>query len=203
MKKEEKTELTKKRILAAALQEFGSNGYRGASLNAVCCEAGIPKGLLYHNFKNKDALYLSCVALCFQALTRCLKEADIGTDLGKYMHVRMKFFEEHKMEARIFFDAVLQPPEELYAQIDVLKKEFDEWNRELYQKILNTIQLREGVTYEEAMTYFAMMQNMFNNSFSSQNCQKVSLTDKMEIHERDLPKILDFMLYGIARREKE
>ena len=53
MKKEEKTELTKKKILAAALQEFGTNGYRGASLNAIC-ESGIPKGLLYHNFKNKD-----------------------------------------------------------------------------------------------------------------------------------------------------
>lgn len=36
------------------MQEFGSKGYRGASLNTIC-EAGIPKGLLYHNFKNKDA----------------------------------------------------------------------------------------------------------------------------------------------------
>lgn len=52
MKKAEKTELTKKKILHRAMQEFGSKGYRGASLNAIC-EAGIPKGLLYHNFKNK------------------------------------------------------------------------------------------------------------------------------------------------------
>ena len=59
MKKAEKTELTKKKILHQAMQEFGSKGYRGASLNAIC-EAGIPKGLLYHNFKNKDALYLAC-----------------------------------------------------------------------------------------------------------------------------------------------
>lgn len=201
MKKEEKTELTKKRILSLAIQEFGAKGYKGASLNAIC-ESGIPKGLLYHNFKNKDALYLSCVELCFQSLTHCLKTAEIGNDLEKYMLVRMDFFEKNKMEARIFFEAVLQPEETLYEQICVLKKEFDELNREIYKEILHGIQLREEITYEDAMTYFTMIQEMFNHSFSSQNCQTVSLTDKIAIHERDLPKILDFMLYGIARRNK-
>lgn len=199
MKKEEKTELTKKKILAAAVQEFGENGYGGASLNAIC-ETGISKGLLYHNFKNKDALYLACVEICFQSLTKCLKEADIRNDLEKYMRVRMGFFKEHKMEARIFFDAVLQPPEALCDQICELKKEFDESNRNLYQEILNSIQLREGITYEDAMNYFTMLQDMFNNSFSSQNWRNVSLPDKMDIHEKNLPKMLDFMLYGIARR---
>ena len=43
MKKEEKTELTRKRILAAAMKEFGENGYQGASLNRIC-DIGIPKG---------------------------------------------------------------------------------------------------------------------------------------------------------------
>ena len=172
MKKEEKTELTKKKILSAALQEFGSNGYRGASLNAIC-ESGIPKGLLYHNFKNKDALYLSCVELCFQSLTKCLKEANIGNDLEKYMRVRMEFFEKNKMEARIFFDSVLQPPEVLSAKIAELKKEFDELNRELYREILDSIQLRDRITYDDAMKYFIMLQDMFNHSFSSQNCQNV------------------------------
>lgn len=200
MKKEEKTELTRKKILAAAIQEFGANGYSGASLNTIC-DSGISKGLLYHNFKNKDTLYLTCVELCFQSLTKCIKEADIGNNLEKYMQVRLDFFKEHKMEARIFFDAVLQPPEALCDQICEIKKEFDALNRKLYQEILNSIQLREDITYEEAMDYFTMLQEMFNSSFSSQNWRNISLSDKMDIHEKNLPKILDFMLYGIARRE--
>ena len=202
MKKEEKTELTKKKILMAAVQEFGLNGYRGASLNAVC-ESGISKGLVYHNFQNRDELYLACVALCFQSLTECLKEADIGNDLEKYMRVRMEYFKEHEMEANIFFEAVLQPPEALYPQICALKKEFDQLNKAIYQEILDTIQLREEITYDEAMMYFTMLQNMFNSFFSSQSCRNIPLSDKMNIHERDLPKILDFMLYGIARRNDE
>lgn len=202
MKKAEKTELTKRKILDRAMQEFGSKGYRGASLNAIC-EAGIPKGLLYHNFKNKDALYLACVAECFQALTNCFKEAKIGNDLEKYMRVRMAFFNEHEMEARIFFDAVLQPPEALYDQISALRKELDALNKAFYRQVLHSIELREGITEEEAMSYFTMLQDMFNSSFSSRNCRNISLSDKMDIHERDLPKILDFMLYGIARRKNQ
>ena len=58
MKKEEKTGLTKERILLAAMEEFGEKGYAAASLNNICA-AGIPKGLLYHNYENKDALYLA------------------------------------------------------------------------------------------------------------------------------------------------
>lgn len=199
MRKEEKTELTRKKILMAAIKEFGINGYRGASLNAVC-ETGISKGLVYHNFKNKDALYLSCVEWCFQSLTNCLKEADIGNDLEKYMRVRIGYFKEHEMEARIFFEAVLQPPEALYTQICELKKEFNCLNQKLYREILDGIQLREDITHEEAVTYFTMIQNMFNSFFSSKDCANISLADKMNIHERDLPKILDLMLYGIARR---
>lgn len=199
MKKEEKTELTKKKILSAAMQEFGTNGYRGASLNAIC-DTGIPKGLLYHNFKNKDALYLSCVKQSFEALTKCFREADIRSDLKEYMRVRMEFFEKNKMEASIFFDAVLQPPEALLPEISELKQEFDELNKDIYKKILDSIQLREGITYDEAMRYFTMLQDMFNHSFSIQNCQNVSLSDRIAVHERDLPVILDFMLYGIARK---
>lgn len=105
-----------------------------------------------------------------------------------------------KWKPVFFFDAVLQPPEVLSAKIAELKKEFDELNRELYREILDSIQLRDGITYDDAMKYFIMLQDMFNHSFSSQNCQNVSLTDKMNLHERDLPKILDCMLYGIARR---
>ena len=55
MKKEEKTEITKCKILAAAIQEFGANGYVAGSVNNIC-KTGINKGLIYHNYKDKDEL---------------------------------------------------------------------------------------------------------------------------------------------------
>lgn len=61
MKKAEKTERTKERILQAAMEEFGRKGYAAATIGAICSEHGIAKGLLYHNFVGKDDLYLACV----------------------------------------------------------------------------------------------------------------------------------------------
>ena len=65
MKKEEKTKRTYERIMAAAIVEFGTKSYDNASLTTLCNENQISKGLIYHNFKNKDALYLKCVEVTF------------------------------------------------------------------------------------------------------------------------------------------
>lgn len=197
MKQEKKTELTKEKIINAAIEEFGTKGYSGASLNAIC-NTGISKGLLYHNFENKDAIYLACVKRCFRELTDYLKQQDIGADFQKYMSARICYFSEHKENAHIFFEAVLQPPSHLQKQIAELKIDFDMLNKELYQKILLTVTLRSGVTEQEALSYFTLMQTMFNGYFSSPAYRELSFSDRMIAHEENLSKLLDFMLYGIA-----
>ena len=62
VKQNEKSAQSRERILAAALEEFSRRGYEGASLNAVWEERHISKGMLYHHFKGKDALYQACAA---------------------------------------------------------------------------------------------------------------------------------------------
>ena len=73
MKKQEKTQITKERILAAAFTEFGSKSYDVASVNSICETGQISKGLLYHNFKGKDELYLICVKNCYDEMLAALK----------------------------------------------------------------------------------------------------------------------------------
>lgn len=182
MKREERTELTRQKILAAAIREFGTRGYAGASLNSIC-ESGIPKGLLYHNYKNKDAVYLACVGQCFRNLTEHLRAAGVGSDLEKYMLARMEFFREHDLEAHIFFDAVLQPPEALRGDILALRGEFDALSRELFQQTIHCVTLRPGITEEDAMAYFAIVQDMFNSYFSSPACRQPPPLGKNE-HSR-------------------
>ena len=61
MKQEERTELTRKKIMKAAVNEFGTYGYEGGTIGRICKTGNINKGLIYHNFKDKDALYLACM----------------------------------------------------------------------------------------------------------------------------------------------
>ncbi|UOQ92121.1 TetR/AcrR family transcriptional regulator [Halobacillus shinanisalinarum] len=46
-----------KRVLTAALKEFGENGFEQASTNRMVKGAGIGKGMLFYYFKNKKELY--------------------------------------------------------------------------------------------------------------------------------------------------
>ncbi|MBX9699401.1 MAG: TetR/AcrR family transcriptional regulator [Acetobacteraceae bacterium] len=58
-------------ILQAALAEFTARGYAGASMASVAARAGIAKGLIYHYFPSKSALFLAT----FRAATGPIFEA--------------------------------------------------------------------------------------------------------------------------------
>ena len=103
MKREEKNALSRQRILDAAMEEFSAKGYAGASLNTVCGEKGISKGIIYHYFKDKDQLYLLCVEACFDAFTAYLGEAAASLSgparerLRTYFDARLRFFAGHPL----------------------------------------------------------------------------------------------------------
>ena len=69
MKQSEKNQKSRALILTHAFTEFASHGYEGSSLNQICARGNLSKGLLYHYYKNKDALYLSCVHVLFDDMT--------------------------------------------------------------------------------------------------------------------------------------
>lgn len=198
MKQIEKTELTVSKIQTAAIDEFGTNGYAGGTINNIC-KRGINKGLIYHNFKDKDELYLACLDISCKKLVLLIEESDCTSDQLQYMNVRMKFFKEYPNEAHIFFEAILQPQRNLMSRIEGILKPFEEINEKIYRSIISSVTLRDGITEEEAVDYFRQMQRMFNGYFSSSAYRYTSFDEKIKDHEINLPKLLEFMLYGIAK----
>ena len=125
MNREEKNALSRQRILEAALEEFSQKGYEAASLSNVCAEKGISKGIIYHHFKDKDALYLLCVEDCFTRVSAYLQEAAgklSGTaeeKLAAYFDARLRFFALQPVYLGIFAEAAFNPPAAL-AEADQL-----------------------------------------------------------------------------------
>ena len=184
MKRTKRTELTISKIQEAALEEFGVNGYAGGTINNIC-KRGINKGLIYHNFKDKDELYLVCLENSCKKLVSLIEESGCTSDQLQYMKLRMRFFTEYPNEAHIFFEAILQP--------------FEEINEKIYRSVVATITLRDGITEEDAINHFRLMQRMFNGYFSSSAYRSMTLDKQIKEHEMNLSKLLDFMLYGIAK----
>src|SRR5512137_1457650 len=59
----------RRRILAAAAQEFASKGYENASLGWIADEAGFSKPALYYYFEDKADLYATVVRESWQRLS--------------------------------------------------------------------------------------------------------------------------------------
>ena len=198
MKRAERTELTVSKIQEAALEEFGANGYSGGTINNIC-KRGINKGLIYHNFKDKDELYLACLEISCKKLVSMIEESGCVSDQLQYMELRMHFFTEYPNEAHIFFEAILQPQERLRERIEQILEPFEEMNEKIYRRVVSGITLRDGITEEDAIDYFRQMQRMFNGYFSSLAYRCMTLEKRIREHELSLSKLLDFMLYGIAK----
>lgn len=200
MKKTEKTEITIARIMESAMQEFGTNGYAGGTVNNIC-KAGINKGLIYHNFSGKDEIYLECLKKSSEKFVEYVYAKDGAEDLKKYMTVRMEFFQTFPKEAHILFDALLNPPSHLSGEIAEALTEFNRLNDRICRKTLDRVILRNGIEMEDALSYFHLMQTTLNGYFSSPAFQNVVFTEKVKKHETIIPKLLDLMLYGIAEGE--
>ena len=198
MKKREKTEHTIARIIEAAMDEFGKFGYAGGTINRIC-QSGINKGLLYHNFTGKDELYLRCLNRSCGMLLKYIQDQGGTQDLEGYMAARMDFFTAHPNEAHIFFEALLNPPAHLSAQVQQALADFSALNERMYGEMLDALELRDGISREDAFCYFHMMQLMVNGYFSSPAVQSAAFEKRVELHERIVPRLLDCMLYGIAK----
>lgn len=208
MKQAEKSKITYDKILNGAIKEFGTKSYETASLNNICSDNNISKGLIYHNFKNKDELYLCCVKLCFDELTSFLNSSKYNSNnfrenIKNLLDMRYQFFKENPYYSNIFFGTVLQSPKHLSAKIKELRNEFDNFNSEQYRKIINSVELRDDVTADEALEYFFMLGEMFNGYFESKAYKNTDLNSLIEDHEIKLSKILDIMIYGIVKEDKK
>jgi AcrR family transcriptional regulator len=67
-------------IVAAAVDEFATRGYAGASMVEIAGRAGISKPLIYQYFGSKDGLYLTCLHSVAGALLERLELAELSVD---------------------------------------------------------------------------------------------------------------------------
>lgn len=66
---QERSRVTRERLLAAAEKVFAEKGYDGAKLADIAAEAGVSVGAVYFRFKDKDALF-QAIAETFTEETR-------------------------------------------------------------------------------------------------------------------------------------
>ncbi len=207
MKRKEKNLQSRQRILEGALKEFSAKSYAEASLNNICNDNGISKGIIYHYFKDKDELYLLCVKECFDALTSYLSDAiqtlNGGAEehLRGYFDARLRFFSDNPLYLNLFCNAVINPPMHLLKAIGEMKNEFDTLNSSVLTELLDRVSLRQGVTVPEVVEDFRAYQDFFNARYLSIQ-QGRSAESILHDHEERCHRQLKMLLYGVIGCEK-
>lgn len=203
MKREEKNQQTRRRIMDSALAEFAKQGYGASSVNSICADQDISKGIIYHYFRSKDDLYLACVDECFQLLTQHLKsclaanQGSVEEQLEKYFVVRMNFFRENPVYQPIFCEASISPPDHLKDKIQDRKQAFDMLNVDILESLLKHLPLRPHITKDEVVDAFRQYQDFINAKYQIAGIN----SEEFEKRDESCRKALNILLYGVIERE--
>lgn len=104
------------RLLAAALAEMSVAGYAGASVAAICRQAGVTKPTLYHFFGSKEGLFAALVVSHGPPLTKRLAgvaryDGDVKRTLERIAVEQFAVAREHEAFSRTLILAWFGPRE--------------------------------------------------------------------------------------------
>lgn len=201
MKREEKNQMTKRKIVESALREFSKNGYRGCSVNDVCQNGGVSKGIVYHYFETKEELYLVCVEECFTLLAQFIGEdliewnGNTEEGLDEYFRRRELFFYQNPKYKNIFTEAVVFPSTNLKEGIKEKISLFEDLNKKILKRMIENVKLREGLDIKDVLDVFQDYQGYINSSSN-----KKRQDDEFIEHEKRAKKAISILLYGVVEK---
>ena len=89
-----KSEVTRQRILQAAAELIGAQGFQSTRIETILERSGVSKGNFYHHFDSKEDLGLAVVDYC-------------GVEVREYLQSSMEAFDDPLDQLDAMFDAVV------------------------------------------------------------------------------------------------
>ena len=99
---------TKDAIFFAAIKVFSTNGYAGATVDEIAAVAGVAKGTLYYNFKNKEDIFKFVIRRGVERWENNLKKV-VDSDLNSVDKLKCICSTQLRLlsERRDFFSIIL------------------------------------------------------------------------------------------------
>ena len=124
------------RILDAALQLFGHEGYYSTSISKIAGKAGISKGLVYNYFESKEEIVREILNTGIEKMLNIFDTNHDGvlerSELEFFLHEMFDHLQQHRQFWKLYFSISLQP--EIYP---LVKEKIDELSRPLMAMIVN------------------------------------------------------------------
>ncbi|MBC1434669.1 TetR/AcrR family transcriptional regulator [Listeria rocourtiae] len=145
----------KNKILKVAIGEFADHGYKAASTNRISEVAGVSKGLIFHYFGSKEKLYTTAVEYSVDLAMQEVPVAEMPTEdfiQGAIWSTKQKLNFSRKYPAvfKLIMQSYANPPASLAKRLHAYYTEMLQVQETYVNRVLEKVQLREGVAYEDA-----------------------------------------------------
>lgn len=102
----------KRKILASALEVFASDGFRGATVDAIARAAGMSKPNLLYYFPTKDAIYRTVLEGLLDAwldpLRKMSADGDPASEIAAYIERKIELARDFPLESKLFANEMLR-----------------------------------------------------------------------------------------------
>lgn len=143
------------RILVSAMKEFGQKGFLKAKTDTIAAAAGVSKGLVFHYFGNKNALYKDTYDYVYQRLYTKMDWSvwrsgktlsEMVTNAAWYkMSLQIKFPAEFQFMMEAYADVARFPPA-LRKQMAIENQKVSALGSSIIDDFVRQLPLRAGVS---------------------------------------------------------
>ena len=159
---------TKRSILEVARDLFNKFGYEKTSMNDIAKRSHKAKGSLYYNFKGKMEIFKELVSQEFNDIKAQLEKACLLNDeteitkkkVIEYLQLRMELFDQAPTIRQTILAQYYETSHEIISVAEEIRKNFDQWEWQLFYDICNTGKKYEVLTSDIRPNAFADMLQM-------------------------------------------
>ena len=196
MNQKERNKLSRARILVHASAEFAEHGYHGASVNRICENGKISKGLMYHYYKDRDDLYLACVKKCYSELTKMIlqKIDNDSVTVDEYFDRRAAFFEEYPVYYYLYLDSITNCYPHIQEQLQQCRTEYDTVTYKIFATILNNLYSDTDIDKDFASTMLAIIRSGIGSYIETKKSEAFKPAD----HSKLCKQIVHTVFRGLS-----
>lgn len=167
------------KIIDAALNTFGTNGYKKASVNDIAAAAGISKAMIFHYFGTKKELYLYLIHYCGDLIIEEVNknfDSSITDFFDRIMFasdIKLAVLQKHPSALSFLTSAYFEQDGEVKGDIRAFIEQSEGFRNKIAFDGMDTSRFKEGVDPKLVMKILLWMADGFVNYYETQSQRNI------------------------------
>lgn len=185
-------------IISAAEVVFADYGFKGATMNNIALEAGLPKSNIHYYFKSKLQLYnevlINIIDLWDSELNELNANDSPYDSLKKYIEAKMRFSRDYPLASRIFANEILTGAPQLQEHFH---DEYQQW----FKSRTNVFKAwhKQGKIDNVAPEHIIFLIWSSTQQYADFSAQITAAMGKKKFSEKDFKKATDAVTHIILK----